>query len=125
MEIEVREGGLQAAPANKEMLELLVAYLPKHFPDRFVHTEDNHFLNLATGDDFDLNDPELDPLEVSALLVQVCSMPSITKSSSPLPSIPRIQPPIPISVTLPFLVYFYSCESADWLRNMPHSIHTQ
>ncbi len=62
---------VQAAAANAEMLELLVAYLPRQFPDRFVHSEDNRLHNLATGDVFDLNDQTLDPLEVSALLVQV------------------------------------------------------
>ena len=96
-EIEVPEGGLQAGTANKEMLELLVAYLPKHFPDRFVHTEENHFLNLATGDDFDLDDPELDPLEVSALLVQVSSCSGTQDSTFP-PITLFLEPRLPIAL---------------------------
>ena len=80
---------LQAAEANKEMLELLVDFLPRRFPDRFVHTEKNELLNMATGDVFNLNDPALEPLEVCSLLVQVCQAahPSILcskRSSVPL-----------------------------------------
>ena len=63
---------IQAEDANREMLDLLVDFLPRRFPDRFVHTEDNELQNLATGDVFNLSHPDLDPLEVCSLLVQVC-----------------------------------------------------
>ena len=46
-------------------------YLPKRFPDRFMHTEANEFINVGTGDVFDLNDTSVDPLEIASLLVQV------------------------------------------------------
>ena len=62
---------MQAEDANQEMLDLLVDFLPRRFPDRFVHTEDNELQNLATGDVFNLSHPDLDPLEVCSLLVQV------------------------------------------------------
>lgn len=75
---------MQAEEANKELLELLVDYLPKTYPDRFVHTESNEFINLATGDVFNLSDKTLDPLEVSALLVQVSASPY----SSPIQNLP-------------------------------------
>ena len=62
---------MQAEDANQEMLEMLVEFLPRRFPDRFVHTADNELHNLATGDIFNLSHPDLDPLEVCSLLVQV------------------------------------------------------
>lgn len=55
------------------MLDLLVDFLPKRYPDRFKRTADNELQNIATGDVFKLDHPDLDPLEVSSLLVQVPS----------------------------------------------------
>lgn len=52
------------------MLELLADFLPKRFPDRFTK-DGNVLINHSTGDVWNLADPSLDPLEVSALLVQV------------------------------------------------------
>ena len=61
----------QADEANREMLDLLVDYLPRRYPDRFHLTETNEFINVATGDVFNLDDPNLDSLETVALLIQV------------------------------------------------------
>ncbi|KAK9904897.1 hypothetical protein WJX75_005075 [Coccomyxa subellipsoidea] len=58
-----------ADAANAEMLELLADFLPKRFPDRFTK-DGNVLINHSTGDVWNLADPSLDPLEVSALLVQ-------------------------------------------------------
>lgn len=52
------------------MLELLAAFLPKRYPDRFTKDGDV-LINHSTGDVWNLADPSLDPLEVSSLLVQV------------------------------------------------------
>ena len=52
------------------MLELLADFLPQRFPDLFTRDGDA-LINHATGDVWDLADKSLDPLEVSALLVQV------------------------------------------------------
>ena len=52
------------------MLELLADFLPKRFPDRFS-MEGTVLTNHALGDSWDLADKSLDPLEVSAQLVQV------------------------------------------------------
>jgi hypothetical protein len=60
----------QAEAANWEMLELLADFLPKRFPDRFTK-EGDILVNHSTGDVWDLADKDQDPLEVSALLVQV------------------------------------------------------
>jgi hypothetical protein len=60
----------QAEEANAEMLELLADFLPQRFPDLFTRDGDA-LINHATGDVWDLADKSLDPLEVSALLVQV------------------------------------------------------
>ncbi len=61
---------LQAEEANREMLELLADFLPKRFPDRFS-MEGTVLINHSLGDSWDLADKSLDPLEVSAQLVQV------------------------------------------------------
>ena len=61
---------LQAEEANREMLELLADFLPKRFPDRFS-MEGTVLTNHSLGDSWDLADKSLDPLEVSAQLVQV------------------------------------------------------
>ncbi len=52
------------------MLELLADFLPKRFPDRFS-MEGTVLINHSLGDSWDLADKSLDPLEVSAQLVQV------------------------------------------------------
>ena len=65
-----RARSLQAEEANREMLELLADFLPKRFPDRFS-MEGTVLTNHALGDAWDLADESLDPLEVSAQLVQV------------------------------------------------------
>ena len=62
---------VQADDANAEMLELLADFLPKRFPDRFT-MEGTVLTNHELGDQWDLADKSLDPLEVSAQLVQVC-----------------------------------------------------
>ena len=64
----------QADEANKELLELLCSYLPRKYPDRFS-LHGSVFTNHALGQSWDLSDPTLDPLEVSALNVQagLCS----------------------------------------------------
>ena len=54
---------------NKELLELLCAYLPRQYPDRFS-LQGSLFTNHALGQSWDVSDPSLDPLEVSALNVQ-------------------------------------------------------
>lgn len=59
------------------MLDLLVDFLPRRFPDRFKRTSDNELQNLATGDVFKLDHPDLDPLEVCSLLVQVHHLPEL------------------------------------------------
>ena len=64
---------LQSEAANAELLELLVDFLPRRFPDRFTR-DGNAFINHASGDVWDLSDPSLDPLEVSSQLVQVCAL---------------------------------------------------
>ena len=69
--LNVGSCSLQADEANREMLELLAAFLPKRFPDRFS-MEGTVLTNHALGDSWDLADKSLDPLEVSAQLVQVC-----------------------------------------------------
>ena len=69
--LNVGSCSLQADGANREMLELLAAFLPKRFPDRFS-MEGTVLTNHALGDSWDLADKSLDPLEVSAQLVQVC-----------------------------------------------------
>ena len=61
---------VQADDANMEMLELLADFLPKRYPDRFS-MEGTVLTNHALGDQWDLADKSLDPLEVSAQLVQV------------------------------------------------------
>ena len=67
----------QAADANKELLELLVDYLPRRYPDRFSLVG-NRFVNHAMGQEWDLADPGLDPLEVASLNVQVsCRGPAL------------------------------------------------
>ncbi|CAL5220722.1 g2779 [Coccomyxa viridis] len=58
-----------AEEANREMLELLADFLPKRFPDRFS-MEGTVLINHSLGDSWDLADKSLDPLEVSAQLVQ-------------------------------------------------------
>lgn len=64
----------QAEEANAELLELLADFLPQRFPDLFTRDGDA-LINHATGDVWDLADKSLDPLEVSALLVQVPALP--------------------------------------------------
>lgn len=61
---------MQAEAANREMLELLAEFLPQRYPDRFSRIN-SLLINHSTQEEWDLNDPNLDPLEVSALLVQV------------------------------------------------------
>ena len=65
--------GMQAAEVNKELLELLCAYLPRHYPDRFS-LQGSLFTNHALGQSWDVSDPSLDPLEVSTLNVQACEV---------------------------------------------------
>lgn len=60
----------QAEDANRELLDMLAEFLPKRFPDRFSRVN-NLLINHSTKEEWDLSDPSLDPLEVSALLVQV------------------------------------------------------
>ena len=50
---------------------MLVEFLPRRYPDRFS-LQGSKFTNHAMGQSWDLCDPALDPLEVSALNVQVC-----------------------------------------------------
>lgn len=61
----------QAEAANWEMLELLADFLPKRFPDRFTRSGDA-LINHSTGDIWNLASKDQDPLEICALLVQVC-----------------------------------------------------
>ena len=67
-----------------EMLELLADFLPKRFPDRFS-MEGSVLTNHSLGDSWDLADKSLDPLEVSAQLVQVLAVaedgPSLSAST--------------------------------------------
>lgn len=58
-----------AEDACAEMLELLADFLPKRFPNRFA-LAGTVLTNKATGERFDLSDQSLDPLDVSARLVQ-------------------------------------------------------
>ena len=69
------QGFFQAHAANMELLEILSNHLPREFPDRFEKTSDQKLVNNATGDVWDLQDPDLDPLYVAAMLVQVNSGP--------------------------------------------------
>ncbi|CAK0783363.1 hypothetical protein CVIRNUC_006562 [Coccomyxa viridis] len=71
-----------ADDANMEMLELLADFLPKRYPDRFS-MEGTVLTNHALGDQWDLADKSLDPLEVSAQLVQedLCLM-KVTEDGS-------------------------------------------
>ena len=64
---------LQAAEANRELLELLSDFLPRRYPDRFSLIG-SRLVNHSLGQEWDLSDPQLDPLEAAALLVQVCCM---------------------------------------------------
>ena len=64
----------QAEEANAELLELLADFLPQRFPDLFTRDGDA-LINHVTGDVWDLTDKSRDPLEVSALLVQVHALP--------------------------------------------------
>ncbi|KAF5827021.1 hypothetical protein DUNSADRAFT_1490 [Dunaliella salina] len=59
----------EASPASQELLQKLCAWLPSHYPDRFVY-EDGRIHNRATGDCFDTRDPALDPLYAVSMLVQ-------------------------------------------------------
>ncbi len=60
----------EATDANWEVLELLADHLPKQFPTLF--TRDGAVIhNLLTGEMFDIFNRSLDPLEISARLVQV------------------------------------------------------
>jgi hypothetical protein len=60
----------EATEANWEVLELLADHLPKQFPTLF--TRDGAVIhNLLTGEMFDIFNRSLDPLEISARLVQV------------------------------------------------------
>lgn len=63
----------QAEDANREMLELLADFLPKRFPDRFS-MDGTVLINHALSDRWDLADKSLNPLDVSAQLVQVSSL---------------------------------------------------
>ena len=69
----------QAEEANKELLELLVEFLPRRYPDRFSLVG-NCFVNHAMQQEWDLSDPSLDALEVASLNVQVgaCSPRPVT-----------------------------------------------
>ncbi|CAK9204906.1 unnamed protein product [Sphagnum troendelagicum] len=59
----------EATEANWEVLELLADHLPKQFPTLF--TRDGAVIhNLLTGEMFDIFNRSLDPLEISARLVQ-------------------------------------------------------
>lgn len=71
---------MQAEDANMEMLELLADFLPKRFPDRFS-MDGTVLTNHSLGDSWDLADKSLDPLEVSAQLVQV----SLSEKALPPP----------------------------------------
>ncbi|KAF5833046.1 hypothetical protein DUNSADRAFT_10752 [Dunaliella salina] len=59
----------EAKPASQELLQSLCAWLPSHYPDRFVY-EDGRIHNRATGDCFDTRDPALNPLYAASMLVQ-------------------------------------------------------
>jgi hypothetical protein len=73
----------QATEANWELLEMLVEYLPKRFPDRFAIKEGGTiFHNLSTGELFDVSDKSLDPLEICGRLVQVWHSAQETKFPS-------------------------------------------
>ena len=61
---------MQAGSANRELLDLLVAYLPQRFPGHF-QLDGGRLTNAATGDVWDLADDSADPLDVAAQLVQV------------------------------------------------------
>ena len=52
------------------MLGMLAEHLPARFPDRF-RAEGSLLLNRASGEVWDLADPDLNALEAAALLVQV------------------------------------------------------
>ena len=68
---------MQAGSANRELLDLLVAFLPQRFPGHF-QLDGTRLTNAATGDTWDLADDSADPLDVAAQLVQVslCAPPA-------------------------------------------------
>lgn len=59
----------EAAEANWEALELLADFLPVRFPGRF-RRDGSMLWNLTTGERFNINDKSLNPLEVTARLIQ-------------------------------------------------------
>ncbi|KAK9803663.1 hypothetical protein WJX72_009392 [[Myrmecia] bisecta] len=70
---EKRDVVLAAHPGSEaaclEMLQLLAKYLPQQYPELF--TLDGHTLYAhAAGEQFDVRDPGIDPLEACARLVQ-------------------------------------------------------
>ena len=72
---------VQAAEVNRELLELLVEFLPRRYPDRFSLVG-NRFVNHALQQEWDLSDPSLDPLEVSALNVQASRLPAASSRAA-------------------------------------------
>jgi len=69
MRSEVFASTPEAHAANQEALDHLAGLLPKRYPDRFRRRE-SLIENIATGETFEVENPDMDPLEVCALLVQ-------------------------------------------------------
>lgn len=63
-------GALQSEAACAEMLEMLSDFLPKEYPHYF-RKDGNVLTAIKTGEIFDLDNLDMDPLEASARLVQV------------------------------------------------------
>lgn len=61
----------EAREACLELLDELSTFLPAHFPDMFEkHCCHGVLDNLVTGESFDVQRPDMDPLEICARLVQ-------------------------------------------------------
>ena len=59
----------EAGPACRATLELIAAHLPEHYPDWFAR-RGSCLANRLTGEEWDLDDPPCDPLELAGRLVQ-------------------------------------------------------
>ena len=59
----------EAMAGSREVLDLLVAYLPMQFPTVYKH-EGNILHNVATGQSWDLSQTALHPLDLAGRLVQ-------------------------------------------------------
>ncbi|HTU56204.1 MAG TPA: DUF3445 domain-containing protein [Acetobacteraceae bacterium] len=59
----------EAGPACRATLELVAAHLPAHHPQWFA-SDGRHLSNRLTGEDWDIDNPPCDPLELAGRLVQ-------------------------------------------------------